>query len=432
MDGHTLRRHFVDFYRDHGHAIIGSGPLVPEHDRSVLFTTAGMHPLVPYLLGRPHPAGRRLANWQQCLRTNDIAEVGDTAHLTFFEMLGAWSLGDYWKLEALRMSYLFLTEQLGLDAARLYVTCFAGDDDALRDDESAAIWRSLGIPDQRICFLPKADNWWGPVGATGICGPDSEMFYDMRPGGPGGQTPATNPERFWEIGNNVFLEYDKQADGSYVPAPQRSVDLGLGFDRLLALVEGVPSPFETELFRPIVAAIRALALHPQPFALRVVADHARAAVFVLAAGVRPGNVAQAYVARRLIRRAVRYGRELGIEGPFLSRIAPEVIATLADGYPLLEERRAAICAALDDEESRFRSTLLRGEKELDRVIATSRRSGDTRLDGTDVFRLYETYGYPPELTEELAARQGLAVDMAGFQAAFATHQTRSRGGDANR
>jgi alanyl-tRNA synthetase len=216
MDASTLRQAFVTFYTEHAHAFVGSAPLVPEHDPSVLFTTAGMHPLVPFLLGEPHPAGRRLANWQKCVRTNDIMEVGDDIHLTFFEMLGVWSLGDYWKDEAIRLSYTFFVEVLGLDPERLHVTCFAGDADAPRDDEAAAVWRSLGIPPERITFLPKADNWWGPAGITGPCGPDSEMFYDTEPGGPPDETPATNPRRFWEIGNNVFMQYDRQVDGSYI------------------------------------------------------------------------------------------------------------------------------------------------------------------------------------------------------------------------
>lgn len=428
MNANELRGIFLDHLRAHGHAIIGAAPLVPENDPSVLFTTAGMHPLVPYLLGEPHPAGQRLANVQPCLRTNDILEVGDAHHLTFFEMLGNWSLGDYGKETAIRQSYSFLTERLGLDPARLYVTCFAGDSDAPRDDEAAEVWRALGIPDERMLFLPKSDNWWGPAGTTGPCGPDSEMFYDIAPEGPPGETPVSNPARFWELGNNVFMQYDKLADGSYRPLAQRNIDLGMGLERLLPIVQGVRSIYETELFTPIMEKIQALATRTDTFAMRVVADHTRAAVGVLAAGIRPGNVDQGYVARRLIRRAARYGRELGIEGPFLSALANVAIGTLAEAYPALAGARELICAGLDEEEARFGRTLARGEAELQRALATSNGA----LSGGAAFRLYETFGFPLELTEELAAREGITVDAAGFAEAFAAHQERSRQGGAAR
>jgi alanyl-tRNA synthetase len=432
MDATKLRQVFRQFYQEQGHAFIRSASLIPEHDPSVLFTTAGMHPLVPFLLGEPHPAGKRLANWQKCLRTNDIVEVGDDIHLTFFEMLGVWSLGDYWKPEALRMSYTFLTERLGLDGARLHVTCFAGDDDAPGDIEAAEVWQSIGIPAQHITFLPKAENWWGPVGTTGPCGPDSEMFYDMNPGGSHDENPATNPRRFWEVGNNVFLQYDQQSDGSYGRLKQRNIDVGLGFDRLLALVEGVPSAYETELFVPIVDEIRSLAPRPEPFAVRVITDHVRAAMFVLADGIKPGNADQPYVARRLIRRAVRYGREIGITGHFLGRLGETAIPPLSETYPELEQRRDAILVALEDEETRFQRTLARGEKEFAKTISASRYKGEDTLPGPEVFRLYETYGFPVELTEELAHKQGLQVDMDGFRVAFEEHQAQSRQGSTAR
>ncbi len=430
MDAKTLRQTFHSFYTEHGHASIGSAPLVPEHDPSVLFTTAGMHPLVPFLLGEPHPAGRRLANWQGCLRTNDIMEVGDAIHLTFFEMLGVWSLGDYWKDEAIRLSYAFITEALGLEPERLHITCFTGDDDAPRDEEAASVWQDLGIPMQRITFLPRADNWWGPAGLTGPCGPDSEMFYDMEPGGSPGDNPATNPRRFWEIGNNVFMQYERLADGTYVRLGQRNIDVGLGFDRLLALLEGMPSVYETSLFVPIVDALNSLARRDDPFALRLVADHVRAATMVLSEGVRPGNAEQQYVLRRLIRRAIRYGRSIGIQGPFLGRLAEVVIPTLAEPYPELARAQESICEALDEEEGRFGRTLARGEKEVARVVSAVDES--RMLPGPVVFRLYDTYGFPAELTAELAAEQGVAADLEGFQRAFAEHQERSRQGAAAR
>jgi alanyl-tRNA synthetase len=410
--------------------VIGGAPLIPEHDPSVLFTTAGMHPLVPFLLGEAHPAGKRLANVQKCLRTNDILEVGDAVHLTFFEMLGNWSLGDYWKEEAIRLNYALLTEQLGLDSERLHVTCFAGDGDAPRDEEAAEVWRALGIPERRISFLPKSDNWWGPAGATGPCGPDSEVFYDSDPSGPPGETPATNPQRFWEVCNNVFMQYDLQPDGRYLRLDQRNIDVGLGLERALTILQGVASPYETDLFLPIVETIRALATHRETFAERVIADHIRAAAFILAEGIRPDRVDQPYVARRLIRRAIRYGRTIGIDGQFLARLAEAVVPTLSGAYPELEQQREQICAALDEEEARFQRTLGRGEAEFEKAIAASRSRGETIVPGEVAFRLYDTYGFPAELTEELAAQRGLGVDMDGFQAAFAAHQERSRQGAA--
>jgi alanyl-tRNA synthetase len=432
MDAQTLRCLFLEHAQVHGHVIIDGAPLIPERDPSVLFTTAGMHPLAPFLLGEPHPAGARLTNAQKCLRTNDILEVGDETHLTFFEMLGNWSLGDYWKHEAIQISYAFLTERLGLEPERLYATCFAGDADAPRDDEAADVWRELGFPEQRIVFLPKHDNWWGPVGETGLCGPDSEMFYDTNPDGPAGETPATNPARFWEVGNNVFLQYNKLADGRYVLLERKNIDLGMGLERMLAVVQGVSSPYETELFRPIVEATLALAREPQPFALRVIADHLRAAMFVLAEGVQPGNVGQPYIVRRLIRRAVRYGREIGIAGQFLARLAETAIPSLSNAYPELEQQRERICTALDDEERQFQRTLTQGERAFAKVVAAHQRAGTNVLPGDAVFRLYETYGFPAELTEELATQRGLSVDMDGFHTAFREHQRRSREGAEGR
>ncbi len=430
MDSKTLRQAFLDHLRANGHAIIGGAPLIPEHDPSVLFTTAGMHPLVPFLLGEAHPAGKRLANAQKCLRTDDIDEVGDAVHLTFFEMLGNWSLGDYWKEEAIRLNYQLLTERMGLDPKRLHVTCFAGDADAPCDEEAAEVWSALGIPDRRISFLPKSDNWWGPAGATGPCGPDSEVFYDSDPSGPRGETPASNSQRFWEVCNNVFMEYDLQADGRYLRLDQRNIDVGLGLERALTILQGVASPYETELFLPIVEAIRSLAAHADTFAERVIADHIRAAVFILAAGIRPGNVDRPYVVRRLIRRAIRYGRTIGIGQHFLVCLAEATIPTLSGAYPELEQRREQICAALDEEEARFQRTLSRGEAEFEKAIGASRSRGEMVVPGEVVFRLYDTYGFPAELTEELAGQRGLSADMAGFQTAFAAHQERSRQGAA--
>ncbi|GAB4213546.1 MAG: alanine--tRNA ligase [Roseiflexaceae bacterium] len=432
MDSMTLRRRFLEFFQRQGHAVIGHAPLIPENDPSVLFTTAGMHPLVPYLLGEPHPAGRRLANVQPCLRTGDIDAVGDPTHLTLFEMLGNWSLGDYWKEQAIWLSYTLLTEVFGHDPARLYVTCFAGDHEVPRDEEAAALWRALGIPQEQICFLPRADNWWGPAGATGPCGPDSEVFFDSDPSGPPGQTPGSHPARFWELANNVFMVYEKRADGSYAPLSQRNVDVGVGLERNLMVLQGVDSVYATDLFLPIVAAIKELAPRPQPFAVRVIADHVRAAAAVLAEGVRPGNSDQPYVVRRLIRRAARHGRALGIAGPFLARLSEQVVAALGPVYPLLAERRDQIAAALDEEEQQFLNTLARGERVFTQAVAGIVAEGRAELPGELAFRLYDTYGFPLELTAELAGERGLALDTAGFQSAQEEHQRRSRAGAAGR
>jgi alanyl-tRNA synthetase len=434
MDAVKLRQAYLDFFKQKDHAIIGTSPLIPEHDPSVLFTTAGMHPLVPFLMGEPHPAGKRLVNYQKCVRTDDIIEVGDDIHLTFFEMLGNWSLGDYWKSEAIQMSYEFLTERLGFEHDRIYVTCFEGDQDAPKDLEAAEIWLSLGIPENHITFLPKKDNWWGPAGVVGPCGPDTEMFYDMNPDGPIEETPETNASRFWEVWNDVFMQYDKQPDGKYAPLAQRNVDTGLGLERVLAILQRVPSLYETELFQPIIAKIHSLSATkiPDRFAVRVIADHIRAAVFILAEGIVPGNVDQPYIARRLIRRAVRYGREVGIDRLFLCDLAETTIPTLSDVYREIEENQEHILTTLAKEEIRFKRTLKRGEKEFFKAVAQCQSRGQGTMPGNIVFHLYDTYGFPPELTEEFARKQGLGTDLDGFHKAFEEHQEKSRQGAAAR
>lgn len=426
MDANTLRKRYLDFFVSHGHAVIGGASLIPEHDPSVLFTTAGMHPLVPFLMGEAHPAGTRLTNVQKCLRTDDIAEVGDDVHLTLFEMLGNWSLGDYWKSEAIRLSYEFLTEHLGLEPDRLRVTCFQGDRDAPRDTEAANIWMSLGISEQHIVFLSKKDNWWGPAGTIGPCGPDTEMFYDVHPDGPAEETVVTNPSRFWEVWNDVFMQYDKQPDGSYAPLAQKNVDTGMGVDRTLAILEGAASLYETELFSPIVEQISVLAQSTNTLSVRVIADHIRAATFILAEGIVPGNLDQPYIARRLIRRAVRHGRAIGIDGHFLGRLAEVAIKTMGSAYPELVANQSHIFAALDEEETRFQRTLRRGEREFHKAVELCKTKDQNTIPGPIVFRLYDTYGFPPELTAELAEGEGLTADMDGFRASFQEHQETSR------
>ena len=343
MTGDELRQSFLNFFAERGHAIIPSAPLVPENDPTALFISAGMHPLVPYLLGESHPEGRRLANVQKCLRTDDIEEVGDISHNTFFEMLGFWSLGDYWKRDSLRWTLEWFTRVLGLEQERISVTVFAGDSDAPRDDEAVHVWLELGIPQERIYYLPKTENWWGPVGKTGPCGPDSELFYDTgRPEHGPDCLPGCNCGKYIEIGNNVFMQYNKTAEGRFEPLKQRNIDVGLGLERTLYIVQGTGDIYTTDLFASIVQSINelskrqggktALSSEQEQRLIRIVADHVRAATFIIADGVRPGNVEQGYICRRLVRRAVRCGHELGMPGIFTAEVARAVIARFGPIY----------------------------------------------------------------------------------------------------
>jgi alanyl-tRNA synthetase len=433
MDSALIRQKFLNFFAapPRSHIIIPSAPLIPENDPTVLFTTAGMHPLVPFLLGEPHPAGRRLASIQKCLRTVDIDEVGDITHLTFFEMLGNWSLGDYFKKEAISWSLQFLTEQMGLDPSRLSVTCFAGDTDAPRDEEAAAIWRSLGIPEQKIHFYPKQNNWWGPAGQTGPTGPCTEIFYDRFPEQPYSE-PEADEARFIEVWNNVFMEYNKTADGRFEPLSQKNVDTGLGFERLTMFMQNVASPYETDLFSPLMTVIdqHATAASPDPKARRIVADHLRTAVFLLAEKLSPSNVEQGYVLRRLLRRAIRYFDVLAIKDPakFLTDFSFATIAKYQAYYPELAANAKFISDELLAEYQRFQQVIAKGLHEFSKlasqVIANS--SNQAILSGPQAFMLYDTYGFPIEMTQELAAEQGIAVDLDGFAKAFSEHQNLSR------
>ncbi len=437
MTGDELRQSFLNFFAERGHAIIPSAPLVPENDPTALFISAGMHPLVPYLLGESHPEGRRLANVQKCLRTDDIEEVGDISHNTFFEMLGFWSLGDYWKRDSLRWTLEWFTRVLGLEQERISVTVFAGDSDAPRDDEAVHVWLELGIPQERIYYLPKTDNWWGPAGKTGPCGPDSELFYDTgRPEhGPGCQ-PGCNCGKYIEIGNNVFMQYNKTAEGRYEPLKQRNIDVGLGLERTLYIVQGTEDIYTTDLFAPIVQSINelrkrqggktALSSEQEQRLIRIVADHVRAATFIIADGVLPGNVEQGYICRRLARRAVRCGHELGMPGIFTAEVAQAVIARFGPIYPELEQRQATILNELTREEERFGKTLARGLGEFQKLEEGLRQRGESVLAGKAVFRLFDTFGFPPTLTAELAQERGLSADLDGFNTLFKQHQERSR------
>lgn len=396
--------------------------MVPREDPTALFTTAGMHPLVPYLLGAPHPAGKRLADVQLCIRTTDIDEVGDNTHLTCFEMLGNWSLGDYFKEESIQMSWEFLTDKqwLGIDPAKLAFTCFEGDDTVGKDTESAAIWQTCGAPADRIFFYGRDDNWWGPAGQTGPCGPDTEIFYWTGEGDPVGE-PATD-ERWVEIWNNVFMQFDKRDDGTYEPLPAPNVDTGMGLERTALILNGYQSVHQIDALTPIAAVIKGLAKNDNETSVRIITDHIRAAVAIAASGVAPSNLDRGYVLRRLIRRAIRHGRNLGITEPFIVSVAAPVIEQWKDAYPQIADQAEVVADILAQEEARFAKTIEQGLREFAKVADR----GATELDGKTVFKLYDTYGFPLEMTQELADERGLLVDVNGFNEAFKTHQEKSR------
>ena len=435
-----LRKLYLDFFREKGHAIIPSASLIPENDPTVLFTTAGMHPLVPYLMGAKHPEGTRLADVQKCIRTGDIDEVGDTSHCTFFEMLGNWSLGDYFKKESIAYSWEFLTSDkwLGIDKDKLYFTCFAGDADAPQDTYSHDRWVEMGVDPSHIFYLDKKHNWWGPAGITGPCGPDTEIFYDT---GKPKCCPECNPScdcgKYLEIWNNVFMEYNKQADGSYLPLAQHNVDTGMGLDRTIATLQGVESVYDTDAFTGIIKTIEELSgkhYKDSPEitrAFRIVADHIRCATFILGdpRGVTPSNVDQGYILRRLIRRAIRFAMQLGIPDNKLDAVADAVIAQYGEVYPELTANREKIMTELDKEETRFQKALRNGTREFERIKGSFENGV---IDGATAFHLYDTFGFPIEFTEELAKENGLKVDVEGFKAAFEEHQKKSQAGAEQR
>jgi len=494
-----LRAMFQQFFKDHGHAVISSASLIPENDPTVLFTTAGMHPLVPYLMGQKHPAGTRLTDVQKCVRTGDIDDVGDFSHLTFFEMLGNWSLGDYFKQEMIPWSWEFLTSEkyLGLPKEKLAFSVFAGDEDCPRDEESAQLWRDCGVADDHIFFLPKENNWWGPAGLTGPCGPDTEMFLitDKEPCGPD-CSPACSCGRYLEIWNDVFMQYNKQADGTFVPLSQKNVDTGMGLERTICVLNGKKSVYETELFENILGKIAELSGktygqdEETTKAFRIIGDHMRTSTFIMGddRGVSPSNMDQGYVLRRLIRRAVRYGMSLGMPDGFTGQIAKVIIDQYKDVYPELERNEAFVMEQLSLEETRFAKTLRQGEKEFDKIynniqntratlnailaaedkvalaqeyaqikklrpspdmmpIIEAAKAGDeaalvaavntrldtlTTMDGRSAFKLYDTYGFPIEMTIELANEKGLKVDEADFAERFKQHQATSQAGAEQR
>jgi len=430
MKAGELKKKYLEFFKSKKHAIIASASLIPEHDPTVLFTTAGMHPLVPFLMGQQHPLGKRLADVQKCIRTGDIDLVGDPSHLTFFEMLGNWSLGDYFKKEAIEWSFEFLTKVLGFDADKLSVTVFAGDKDAPIDDESASIWKKLGIPENRIHYLPKEDNWWGPAGTTGPCGPCTEMFIDT---GKRRCSPECKPGcgcgKYFEIWNDVFMEYNKVAEGKYEKLKQKNVDTGMGVERTIAMLSGKESVYDTEIFTPLFDKIKNLAesdnfSHEQQRSVRIIADHMKAATFILGdeRGIVPSNVDQGYILRRFIRRSIRHGKLLGIEGGLCRQIAKVVINIYKKDYPELQKNEQKIMDELLKEEKRFRDTLEKGLKQFEKIAA----AGD--ISGKDAFLLFQSYGFPFEMVRELAQEKGIKVDEEGFNTEYKRHQELSRVG----
>ena len=431
LDSKELRSKYLNFFASKGHTVIPSASLIPENDPTVLFTTAGMHPLVPYLLGQKHPGGKRLTDVQKCVRTGDIDEVGDDTHCTFFEMLGNWSLGDYFNYESIGYSYEFLTKELGISPSRLAVSVFAGDEDCPRDVKSAERWEELGIPKERIFYLPKKNNWW-IAGTTGPCGPDTEIFIvtDKEPCSPE-CSPACDCGRYVEIWNNVFMQYYKHPDGTYTPLDQKNVDTGMGLERTLAMLNGYKSVYETDVLRPVVDYITEAsgkkAEGEALKAIRIIADHIRTATFMLGDefGIVPSNVDRGYILRRLIRRAVRYARLIDLAPAALTECAAKYVDIYAEAYPELSTNRDKIMTELDKEIGKFDVTLQQGLKEFDKLLKYIQ---DKRMSGKAAFRLYDTYGFPIEMTLELARDNGITVDVEGYERAYNEHQQKSKAG----
>ena len=428
MKAIEIRNKYLNFFKNHGHVVIPSAPVIPENDPSVLFTTAGMQPLVPYLLGEPHPAGTRLTDYQKCVRTNDIDEVGDNRHLTYFEMLGNWSLGDYFKEESIQMSYDFLTKELGIPVEKLSVTCFAGDEDCARDEVTASCWKKAGIPEERIYYFGKDDNWW-IAGETGPCGPDTEMFYDT---GKPKCSPECNPScgcgKYVEIWNNVFMEFYKDENGKYSKLKQHNVDTGLGLERMTMLLEGKETPFETELFAPIMDKLVELQKVDNIASRRIVAEHLRSSMMIICDGGRPSNVDRGYILRRLIRRMVRHMNKLQINLDEISTLVDINVENLKEMYPDLAKNAELIKNVIIEEKNKFVKTLEKGEKEFAKEVGQVKEQGENTVPGKVVFRLYDTYGFPPEVTEELATENGMKIDKEGFDKLFKEHQEKSRAG----
>ena len=425
MKAIEIRNKYLKFFESHGHKIIPSAPVIPENDPSVLFTTAGMHPLVPYLLGEKHPEGTRLTDFQKCVRTVDIDEVGDNRHLTYFEMLGNWSLGDYFKEESIQMSFDFLTKELGIPVEKLSVTCFAGDEDAPKDEVSYECWKKAGIPEERIYFFGKDDNWW-IAGEEGPCGPDTEMFYDT------GKEPCSencNPScscgpsvAIWPP---VFLAYFKDKNG-YSKLKQKNVDTGLGLERMTMLLQGKKTPYEIEIFAPVMEELEKMQKVDDIQSRRIIAEHIRSSMMIINDGGVPSNVDRGYILRRLLRRAIRHMNKLGIDLNEISHIIDVSVNALKEMYPELLANKENIKKVIIEEKDKFVRTLQNGEKEFEKAVKKAKQSGKNVIDGNIVFNLYETYGFPAEMTEELAKEQGIEVDNKEFDKLFKEHQEKSR------
>lgn len=427
MKAIEIRNKYLNFFKKHGHNVVPSAPLIPENDPSVLFTTAGMQPLVPYLLGEKHPEGTRITDYQKCVRTNDIEEVGDNRHLTYFEMLGNWSLGDYFKEASIQMSYDFLTKELQIPAEKLSVTCFAGDEDCPRDEVSAECWKKAGIPEERIYFYGKDDNWW-IAGEEGPCGPDTEMFYDTgKPACSANCQPSCDCGKYVEIWNNVFMEYFKDKNG-YTKLKQKNVDTGLGLERMAMLLQGKETPFDTELFAPIMQKLEELQKVDSIQSRRIVAEHLRSSMMIIADGGRPSNIDRGYVLRRLIRRMIRHLNKLQIDLEEISTLIEINVDNLKVMYPELEKNRNIIVETILEEKNKFVKTLAHGEREFNKEMQKAKNSNKTIIDGQVVFKLYDTYGFPPEVTNELAQENGFEINLKEFEELFKKHQEKSRAG----
>ena len=426
-DRQDLIKRYIEFFKENKHKHIPSASLIPDNDPTVLFTTAGMHPLVPYLTGQKHPLGNRLVSVQKCIRTGDIEEVGDTTHHTFFEMLGNWSLGDYEKKEAIKMSFEFLTKILNIPLERLAVSCFEGDENAPKDTESSDFWKSLGINEKRIKFLPRKNNWWGPAGSTGPCGPDTEMFYWKLSGKKAPEEFNPDDENWVEIWNDVFMQYEKTKDGNYVEANQKNIDTGMGVERTLAILNGLEDNYLTTTFQPIIKEIEKLSGkeygkdEDETRSIRIVADHVRASVFMIGdeKSITPSNLGQGYVLRRILRRAIRHGKKLEIENKFLGILAKTIIKIYPD-YQELNRNHKTILSELEKEEDKFSQTLEKGIKEFEKI------GKDGIITGKEAFLLFQSYGFPIEFTEELANEKGFKVDLEEYNKEFEKHQDLSR------
>ena len=425
MKAIEIRNKYLNYFKSKGHKVIPSAPLIPENDPSVLFTTAGMQPLVPYLLGEKHPEGTRLTDYQKCVRTNDIDEVGDNRHLTYFEMLGNWSLGDYFKEESIAMSYEFLTKELGIPSEKLSVTVFKGDEDCPRDEVAANAWKKAGILEDHIYYYGKDDNWW-IAGEEGPCGPDTEMFYDTgKPACSDNCEPSCDCGKYVEIWNNVFMEYFKDKNG-YSKLKQKNVDTGLGLERMAMLLQGKETPFDTELFEPVMKKLEELQKVDIIESRRIVAEHLRSSMMIISDGGRPSNLDRGYVLRRLIRRMIRHMNKLQIELSELGTLIDVNIQTLNEMYPELEKNKETIKSVVIEEKDKFVKTLANGEREFQKEI--NKLNGNKLISGQVVFKLYDTYGFPPEVTKELAEENGYEVDLKEFEELFKKHQEKSRAG----